>query len=572
MNDALRKVLHIVSVGCGIGDPQVISNTRRYRRLYDNAAALEVNHPAQTAHGDLLRMGVRNAGLLLNRRLFAPDAAEIPFAAIATRYDPTVLAWIQFLGRALVQSAKNCLSKEAVQLAAQWKFATADEQRKLAGKFDDMLKGDTFGPLIRTLLGGTGGPPVIPSFLDRPTYNDYLPACYGSMSAHHPGEKKNCLLNFLLLSAFASLAGARSYMVTPLVCCDAQFDTAKAHAAAETLKVFKKWNFPLSHEREESLWAIARFQGHPSPCHFALVLELRDHRWLLLDPNLSGSGYFSSGFNIGRIAGILDETREVLPGLSLIGADPLQGERSSEALHSTSRFCEILDRSLGAILTARGKSTLEIVDVLAASELLAVLRKSNRFRNIVPADAPLRRYAVYSLLHFYLCDNGPASALGSEAHAKRYWRFMREWRPDVPDETLLSDFNGERAYETLLHICYRVAADRTSILPVFRFQKLEDGNAVHPQCQFSHTPFGAAAATISYTGLMRGEETRRMVDAELRNYWLDQFLLLYAGADLLNGHTTAELSHSLRILQALPVRLLSAESVVRGLSFLGRVA
>ncbi|MCB0323962.1 MAG: hypothetical protein KDD69_10325 [Bdellovibrionales bacterium] len=468
MEEAIRIALE---VGCG-SSLQKVRRSKRYktvRRRIEDAAR---HFPADSDCGVAFRVGNPRMGILLNT-LPEPKALEQARSLVpADPPDPDLLALTTCLGSHLVRAAGQCLPDEITELAARWQNSSADEQIQIVSQLYFALRSDS---------QESSGCLTVERVLEkaeqerRRRYDPdvrtpVLPRLYGKWdSADNPA---NCQGKTQMITAFGRLAGTRVLSVSPLTHSRSQLDESRRHLLHRARNELRRRDLdtvdPLF---AESLQA-AHLEGAisvESGFHVGAALELKDKRWVMLDPHGLVWGVVPDVLDLGAVYNMLKKYRHALPGLTMIRDD---------ANHSTQVIQERL--ALAEDLISRSHAFEEQLDQ-AEADLPTLIRLFEASNDI-------------DLL--WGCSDGDPQALQDPAQRKVIAHLLILG----PDEEgslmpnigrILDPLGYSRCRKSILSYYYAAA------LNLVLDQLNEAGQIIHPIAEYALPEFDLATSVLN---------------------------------------------------------------------------
>lgn len=358
--DRMRLFDTSFRLGCGSSLDDVLASESFWDRL-EAEKSLLARYPPTTYRGLALRVGhlemgsfflwwlhqkyeLRNRkfGKRSERRLMREEARTCFHKKGNAPFEWNMRSLIHTLGNALVQTAIAILPSEIRLMAEQWKTADFSRQQEIVGELHRFLgrrekeeeeKDEQFQRMRDRSYD---------RFLPRVCSPDRLPIAL------------NCLGKAQLVAAFASLAGAQAYALHPTD------DSATKHRQFD-----KHTRLILLRDLEErpELTIPADFlttlkgkddggrsnKNDTSEFHVVVIVEMREGRWALLDPNFS-SGVLSEWWNMPLVHRLLQKYGDVLPGLTLPAGDMgcadngwyTDADKELDHARWSSLYCELL--------------------------------------------------------------------------------------------------------------------------------------------------------------------------------------------------------------------------------------
>lgn len=480
--DAIEWAL---KAGCNSSLVEVI-RSEDFQLLANVCANLEGRFPPHTDEGVALRTGHLNMGRLLNT---LPEAEAISQArkgaAIKNASDDNLLRVLVFcLGQALVKAAQNCLPPDILDLASQWKTASADQQINIARQLFFAFRCKT------QEAEGTLTMEVVREKMERKLAEvdderNVLPVLYGMW------DKEKCLANCQgktqMFIAFGRLAGARALCVSPVRHCRNELREYRERMYQEMIADLRQRNLEdADAEMAESILA-SRVEKHlesGEEFHVGAALELRDGRWVLIDPHGLAWGVFPDTWDLSNTCRILEKYALVLPGLQLIKYD---GGRSKQVLDQRleeGRGLIERSRKMEKIIQTKVKELMDLADVVADSEDFDILMGNEMAEEgLDPPDLSHHEMRHYAAMMLVFGDRESQ---------------MREL------ETMMADRNFDylgthiRKWLTFYHV---------SAVNLFGNQLNDQGKLLHPVCEFGLPEYHIAISVVNSLTQRIGHQT-----------------------------------------------------------------
>ena len=243
------------------------------------------------------------------------------------------------LGQQITACARRySVPRKFYKWARQWRAAkSANEQMLIAQKVCELLHEKTKKHEIASMHADMLNQPM-----DR-----VLPLGYGRWNPR-ADILPNCLGKAQLVQTFFEMCGAQTLSITPIrsaservrhilgVVChnfiqalkDVSFGESKYYS-----KLIKQFERDISNARYES--------QKPSWPHMGIAVKLCSARWAIVDPNFTGAQRISGAWMVPKIARVLDNYSEVLPGLTICHQhDEFDKLLEFYSMHGTKIFAE----------------------------------------------------------------------------------------------------------------------------------------------------------------------------------------------------------------------------------------
>lgn len=327
---------HAFFQGCGIPMSKALMSPmyRELRGSYLATSGLQEGSDQMRA----LRLGHLLFGGIMNIMMSEEETLrELPKRPEAGELPVGLRAQIDLLGHELVNVAQGVLPPEVKVLAAEWKTASAKRQVEILPLVARTLKDFHRENRVRGDLSKED--PTISSgglFWDYVNQNPnrFLPAKFAK------SEYPNCLGMAQLLVAFGRLCEARTFLATPVSAVTSVCHRKLRRLLSQILLECLRLRY-VTEEQGGNLFAatrlaIAQEELWLTLFHSAIVLQLQDGSWVMLDPYLDVCGPLPQSYRLSEVGATLEKYRWVLPGLSLLSTDCGIGER-----HATELFEQI---------------------------------------------------------------------------------------------------------------------------------------------------------------------------------------------------------------------------------------
>lgn len=503
--------------GCGIS-AKVLLSSDQFKAALEHERLLLRSHPPNTKRGAFLRSDIFRVGASFNIRGQKLAKRRNPRCEHSLRER----ALLRLVGDSLVDAAVECLPENLRLNAPRWNALSSPKQIAMCRELYEATL---------SVESRNGEFTWQQDTFDQPI-SRILPRLYGKVGE---GGRPNCLGKAQLLAAFAKLAGAKAYGVTPVIGTYWNYRRHRGDIARRVLRAVRNAEIQLLPNHRRSLESIAE-EGNvnpsgPSRFHLAVIFELQDGDWLLVDPNSNVFGLVPNPTKLRRKCQRLDWATRVSPGMT------------SQIVFNDS------------ILRSRKHACANVPQVLSEMGELTTLPDGGRMSSEV------------ALEHFQRTEAFKAYAkdLGGKTNAAGAVLGLRDWLglpasgtdPGAPEIT----FRDALAQFRLIHLVNRFDAT------------WEAGESARhdPIVELSNLHFSIACGTISHAAIEMGYGER--AEQLLQRHCFNQFRLLYAGAFPEREQSEVPITAArkkranlaYRVLASLPYRNHSAQDFVDGI-------
>ena len=339
-----------------------------------------------------------------------------------------------------------------------------------------------------------------------------LPACYGVFG--ESGVTPTCLGMSIMLVAFARMTGLNTMIVNPIEATDdlnKEFRGLDATVKLEHLDETGMSGSEATKYRttlDDTLQDSVDYQNRVYDFHYSVAIQVRDGRWVHLDPYMRHFGIFDEAWELQRLFEMLEKYQLVLPGLTLIGddrgglrryfADYL--EKVKEAIAKTERVVQVLAEKpyppetiidmkddkfawLDFDDTADLRWNAETLAALVDSEDLFLDYLTVYDREITPSEAI---WLIGEFFHDHLLGNPRIEETeDDEDYIDRYTSYLDTYGFD-------EEFKQQRI-ENLLMQFLRIVIKRWNELA-----KEIEGSLLDPVMQFAIPEYNLALAVLSH--------------------------------------------------------------------------
>lgn len=492
--NAIGKVL---ALGCGTSLSKVL-RSKRYEVLSEANKTIGVRHDANSDTGIALRAGHMEFGRLINtvgeQMALIGAKGMHPNLGLGIELRPLV----QITGERIIRAATRCLTPDIKDMAKQWHGSTADKQVEICQALYHHLRStsqDSKGDLTMEVL--------IQSMESHEQSNAHevkkvLPKQYGMWNPD--SCVANCQGKTQMLIAFARLVRARVVVAHPLKHAGKVINSIRRHIYEKIVAdISKRGLTHLDKPFAESLHA-----GHidllrraaDEYFHVCACIQVADGRWVLIDPHGLNFGVMGEEWNMPQIVERLDRYGEVLPGLHLLATDKGRHERLVKIAEKSTD--ELIARSVKLEQhLATASNPIELVDALISSGEIRFIIESFSNHDQATLDKALAdpEYVHMAAMSFVLGEN--------------------MWDPF--QIMMDKDFMKKRMH------CL-VTTHHCVAMNVLNHQWNDDGELIHPECEFTHPEYSVAISAINSLIDHYGPEVNRF----FMDYSFDQTSLFNA--------------------------------------------
>jgi hypothetical protein len=304
----------------------------------------------------------------------------------------------------------------------------------------------------------------------RDSSSAILPRLFGKWN--RDDHSANCQGKTQMLAAFARLAGARTMAIEPVRTSNSVMNNWRY----ELLQLIqsdlddRQFRFPdpelMNGIHGEYLSLMRKRLVHDF--HACIALQLRDCRWVMIDPHSLAWGIFPDVWNVAGVDSLLTKYRDVLPGLTVMSHDPdtMVGikadidQQIARLFEKSRRFEAALlhDRSLDAV-----KKIMLEMDIL--DDVIALTPELDREYMSIPMMKEL-------MIHSIVTGGDPLDV-------SKMMEFVTN--PDKQQKFVDS-------ISTLYH---------TLAMNTIMNDQINAGNFLHPECFFGNTEYQIAISCIN---------------------------------------------------------------------------
>lgn len=226
-------------------------------------------------------------------------------------------AMLWFLGSALVNEAYYWLPTLVRAIASGWGSLSGDEQLKMVKTVSgELRKSLDIANYLEYRDGLEKYSPLRQMFIKRST-KQFLPAKFGELGID---EHQSCLGMSILLSAFAARTGARFFWVTPTSTKSILESDVKRDNLQKILEQYRGCRYRDRGVFSRIKQAVDQLKVgslYIEDWHHAVVIQLNDGRWVLLDPYADATCVIEDTEKLNHAYRLLMRYRYLLPGLAL---------------------------------------------------------------------------------------------------------------------------------------------------------------------------------------------------------------------------------------------------------------
>lgn len=528
--EVMLAIERVLKLGCG-KDLKKVLRSKHYDTLMKLSGSLFERHPAKSDTGIALRAGHLEFGRLIN------TLDERTALSVAKDVRPTfgqgleLRPLIQIVGESLVRSARECLTEEMKGLAIEWKSSSAERQIEIAREMFTTLR--SVGQDSKGDLSVESAWTSVRSSHEANSYSEekVLPRQYGLWNP--ATNVANCQGKTQMLVAFARLAKARVVTLHPIQ--DSKQTERKIRSIVfkiVTDDLIRRNITEIDETFQGSLQGFVidnEFKESQEFFHVCVAIEIRDGRWVLIDPHGLNFGVFPNEWDMPSIANTLERYKEVLPGLSMMATDK---DRHMEIVESArTNVIDLMNRSrrLEEALSD-ATSPADIANALVETgELWLIMKRlcgeSEEAIEKVRANKVLTEYVSLSIsIGTDIMESMIAGMSGMEGVS----RYMRKRK-----HVALSTYH-----------CIAMNESR---------EWSERGDILHPRCEINNAEYSVAIAAINSL-VNRGKGVNRF----FLEHSFDQTTLHNALSEFWRGWNDEQDKEvgmvAARLLQSLPFR------------------
>lgn len=368
----LQAIERALIVGCNISLAQAIGS-QRFGQLTTACTNLEDRYPPNTDEGVALRAGHLVMGRLLNTSPEMQAVQQAKTHPVATPGTVDLRILVQYLGEALVVAAQKCLPQTVVDLAAQWKGASAEQQIDIARQLFFMFRSES-QEARGALTVDSVYTKMYKKLHEVDDDQNILPGLYGMWDKDK--SPANCQGKTQMLTAFARLAGTRVLCVSPLTEACTELRRAQQVMVEEAVADLRRRGL----EKADASM-VESIKANQLECqtrvrdsfHVCVALELSDGRWILVDAHALSWGVFSDIWDVGGTCRMLEKYGMVLPGLQLTRHDHGQSQQTLQHRLEEARELIVRSRKMEIAVRAGPKNVVALIELVAASDDLDLL-------------------------------------------------------------------------------------------------------------------------------------------------------------------------------------------------------
>lgn len=358
--------------GCGMSLQDAMTS-KRFSDLLHKEKVLANRHSKRTHRGLALRLGHMHMGTLLNT-YHEKEALKYATSLLhESTYNAELRALTRYLGECIVFAAGECLPADVLRLADEWKTCDVDRQIEIAGiLFERLISPSQEGGIMNEEN-------FFKLAFDWMEHRDchprkILPKLYGMWGE---GGEPNCQGKAQMLTAFGRCASTKVLCIDPIR--DVRsierssfrsiLDLVLADIEARGLEA----DAELQHSIDVTENYLLADTFRPDSYHVAVMLHLRDGRWVLIDPHCLTWGVLPAEWNIPHIAKMLEKYDDVLPGLSIASHD--HGATDRWHRQRIQRTKELLERShlMQAEIESAHGNPADLIDICKKSSHVAFM-------------------------------------------------------------------------------------------------------------------------------------------------------------------------------------------------------
>ncbi len=349
----------ILEKGCGLLNPVETFESERFKKLLKLFSDYNPKGDEKIA----LNLGHLVMGELLNT-FSEPEAIKVANnLSSKTERNPNNYAMIQFVGESLINAAQKCLTNEIIELAKKWRQVEANEQIKIACQLYFIFRSESQeskGVLSMKTLQMS----IENKAKEIHGERAILPLLYGKWNKNNVA---NCQGKTQMLIAFARLAKARVMCADPLSSCHDMVTHARYNLRDLIVTDLKSRHLEDGDdELGESIQAYSLEEQlglyKNDNFHSSVALELKDKRWILIDPHGLAWGVFPETYDLQNVFMILEKYQLALPGLNIIDHDHGVAQRIIEQRVKDSVVFLKRSREMEKEINVKVKSIPQLID------------------------------------------------------------------------------------------------------------------------------------------------------------------------------------------------------------------
>ncbi len=492
--NAIGKVL---TLGCGTTLQRVL-RSERYATLQQANKTLEARHPTSTDTGVALLAGHMEFGRLINTVDESQALVEAKGITPDFGTDMELRPLIQATGEHIIRAASKCLTPDIKKMARRWQDSTVGQQIDICRALYYCLRStsqDSKGDLTMEVLTRSMELNIMSN---RHEARKVLPRQYGMWNPD--SCVANCQGKTQMLIAFARLAKARVIVANPLKHAGKVINSIRRDTYEKVVSDISKRDLThLDNSFKESLRAgridLLR-RAADEYFHICVCIQVIDGRWVLIDPHGLNFGVMGEEWMMPEIVGRLDRYGEVLPGLHLLATD--------KGRHR--RLVKIAERNTDELIARSVKLEQHLSAARNPIELVDALISSGEIRFMVESFSKLDRDTL---------DRALANPEYERMAAMSFVFTENMWDPF--EIMMDKDFMKKRIHSLITtHHCVA--------MNVLNHQWNDDGELIHPECEFAHPEYSVAISAINSLVDHYGPE----VNSFFMDYSFDQTSLFNA--------------------------------------------
>lgn len=463
--DAFRKAFFD---GCGLTQEQAIQSVR-YQQLVSSQRMLSERYAADTAEGIALRAGHLLMGKLFNT---LPEKEALRKAKGMRSLFGHGIEWralITLLGEEIIRAATRCLPPDIIAMAEEWKEVSPEWQIEIARELYFLFQSQS-QRREKTLNWQVLDEELTRSLIEEfsESSNAILPLQYGLWDKDI--SPANCQGKTQMLIAFARLADAEVMTVHSITSAKDTLDQWRRIAKERLSQDIEERGIEYPDPEFAESMAAEQFRDSFNELkggsfHLGAALQLKDGRWVLVDPHGMDWGVFSESWDVPSIFAFLKKYQEALPGLTLLRSsrEEVQNlfEQKMRELDELLARSRNLERAIGP-----NPQLPDIVEALKNSEEMEFILGTMGAGEVDLSDPKKREYAAWMI------------GVGDMTDPETLYRVMGK---DVVKKRIGS----------VLTIYHYLA------MQSLRDQVNDAGVLLHPECEFSLPEYSIAMSIIN---------------------------------------------------------------------------
>jgi len=455
----MLKVINWALTHCGSSLEKVLKS-KRFAVLLDKESKVSTVDQSSN-EGIALKAGHLGFGKLINCLPEKEAVEQAKALGGVEKYSHEERALIRICGEMIVRAASKCLPENVLLMAKRWKAATSDEQILIARELFYEFRSE--GQNARGEMSMKRLQEKMIEGQKRREKEEwgYLPGLYKAWNRENCPA--NCQGKTQMLVAFAKLAGAKVIVVHPIEHAN-EYVTRKRREVKQAVidDLMARGLEDGSQEFADGMSAgyyDDLMKDKDGECfHVGVALELRDGRWVMVDPHGLSWGLIPESWNLSQARQVLKKYQAVLPGLTVVAGNSKAGRAVVDGM--VARAYDVLERSrkMGENIKSNVRSIPDLVSVVRESddfELLFRLNSELTGEPEIDFSIPERRELAVML-----------TVMGGMEAA---FDFTAMLDPSFLEKRI-------KSWLTFYHAC---------VMNIFLNREGDDGKLIHPICEVS---------------------------------------------------------------------------------------